>query len=295
MKLIARGRELNLSTPQVMGILNVTPDSFSDGGTHNSLNDAVNHAAKLIAEGASIIDIGGESTRPGANDVSIDEELQRVVPVVEAIRQRFDVWISVDTSKAQVITESANVGASIINDIRSLQEPGALEAAAKTGLPVCIMHMQGDPKTMQQSPHYENVMIDVDCFLRENIQRCVDAGIEKNQIILDPGFGFGKNLAHNYQLLAHLSELHHFGLPILAGMSRKSMVGQLLNVPPQERVAGSVACAVIAAMQGAQIIRVHDVKETVDAMKVVQATLSAKENNECANVNTLEQMVSVEK
>lgn len=263
-----------------MGILNVTPDSFSDGGTHNSLNDAVNHAAKLIADGASIIDIGGESTRPGASDVSIDEELQRVVPVVEAIRQRFDVWISVDTSKAQVMAESANVGASIINDIRSLQEPGALEAAAKTGLPVCIMHMQGDPKTMQQSPHYENVMIDVDHFLRENIQRCVDAGIEKNQIILDPGFGFGKNLAHNYQLLAHLSELHHFGLPILAGMSRKSMVGQLLNVPPQERVAGSVACAVIAAMQGAQIIRVHDVKETVDAMKVVQATLSAKENNE---------------
>ncbi|EST56993.1 dihydropteroate synthase [Proteus hauseri ZMd44] len=280
MKLMARGTELNLSTPQVMGILNVTPDSFSDGGTHNSLNDAVNHAAKLIAEGASIIDIGGESTRPGASDVSIDEELQRVVPVVEAIRQRFDVWISVDTSKAQVITESANVGASIINDIRSLQEPGALAAAAKTGLPVCIMHMQGDPKTMQQSPHYENVMMDVDRFLQENIQRCVDAGIEKNQIILDPGFGFGKNLAHNYQLLAHLSELHHFGLPILAGMSRKSMVGQLLNVPPQERVAGSVACAVIAAMQGAQIIRVHDVKETVDAMKVVQVTLSAKENNE---------------
>ncbi|MCT6516410.1 MULTISPECIES: dihydropteroate synthase [Enterobacterales] len=280
MKLMVRGTEFNLSTPQVMGILNVTPDSFSDGGTHNSLNDAVDHAAKLIAEGASIIDIGGESTRPGASDVSIDEELQRVVPVVEAIRQRFDVWISVDTSKAQVITESANVGASIINDIRSLQEPGALEAAAKTGLPVCIMHMQGDPKTMQQSPHYENVMMDVDRFLQENIQRCVDAGIEKNQIILDPGFGFGKNLAHNYQLLAHLSELHHFGLPILAGMSRKSMVGQLLNVPPKERVAGSVACAVIAAMQGAQIIRVHDVKETVDAMKVVQATLSAKENNE---------------
>ncbi|MBG5949483.1 MULTISPECIES: dihydropteroate synthase [Proteus] len=280
MKLMARGTELNLSTPQVMGILNVTPDSFSDGGTHNSLNDAVNHAAKLIAEGASIIDIGGESTRPGASDVSIDEELQRVVPVVEAIRQRFDIWISVDTSKAQVITESANAGASIINDIRSLQEPGALEAAAKTGLPVCIMHMQGDPKTMQQSPHYENVVMDVDRFLQENIQRCVDVGIEKNQIILDPGFGFGKNLAHNYQLLAHLSELHHFGLPILAGMSRKSMVGQLLNVPPQERVAGSVACAVIAAMQGAQIIRVHDVKETVDAMKVVQATLSAKENNE---------------
>ncbi|QAV23372.1 dihydropteroate synthase [Proteus hauseri] len=280
MKLIANDRELCLSTPQVMGILNVTPDSFSDGGTHNSLNDALNHAAKMIAQGATIIDIGGESTRPGASDVSIEEELHRVVPVVEAIRQRFDVWISVDTSKAQVITESAKVGAAIINDIRSLQEPGALEAAAKTGLPVCIMHMQGDPKTMQQAPHYKNVVMDVSRFLEENIQRCIDAGIEKNQIILDPGFGFGKNLAHNYQLLAHLSEFHHFGLPILAGMSRKSMVGQLLNVPPQERVAGSVACAVIAAMQGAQIIRVHDVKETVDAMKVVQATLSAKENNE---------------
>ncbi|HEK1039384.1 TPA: dihydropteroate synthase [Proteus mirabilis] len=280
MKLIARGRELNLSSPQVMGILNVTPDSFSDGGTHNSLNDAINHAAKLIAEGASIIDIGGESTRPGASDVSVDEELHRVIPVVEAIQQRFDVWISVDTSKAQVITESAQAGASIINDIRSLTEPGALQAAAKTGLPVCIMHMQGLPKTMQHSPQYKNVMIEVDAFLAENIQRCIDAGIEKNQIILDPGFGFGKNLAHNYQLLVHLSDFHHFGLPILAGMSRKSMVGQLLNVPPQERVAGSVACAVIAAMQGAQIIRVHDVKETVDAMKVVQATLSAKENNE---------------
>ncbi|MGC6227900.1 dihydropteroate synthase [Proteus mirabilis] len=280
MKLIARGRELNLSSPQVMGILNVTPDSFSDGGTHNSLNDAINHAAKLIAEGASIIDIGGESTRPGASDVSVDEELHRVIPVVEAIQQRFDVWISVDTSKAQVITESAQAGATIINDIRSLTEPGALQAAAKTGLPVCIMHMQGLPKTMQHSPQYKNVMIEVDAFLAENIQRCIDAGIEKNQIILDPGFGFGKNLAHNYQLLTHLSDFHHFGLPILAGMSRKSMVGQLLNVPPQERVAGSVACAVIAAMQGAQIIRVHDVKETVDAMKVVQATLSAKENNE---------------
>ncbi len=280
MKLIARGRELNLSSPQVMGILNVTPDSFSDGGTHNSLNDAINHAAKLIAEGASIIDIGGESTRPGASDVSVDEELHRVIPVVEAIQQRFDVWISVDTSKAQVITESAQAGASIINDIRSLTEPGALQAAAKTGLPVCIMHMQGLPKTMQHSPQYKNVMIEVDAFLAENIQRCIDAGIEKNQIILDPGFGFGKNLAHNYQLLAHLSDFHHFALPILAGMSRKSMVGQLLDVPPQERVAGSVACAVIAAMQGAQIIRVHDVKETVDAMKVVQATLSAKENNE---------------
>src|SRR5699024_10038705 len=229
----ARGRELNLSSPQVMGILNVTPDSFSDGGTHNSLNDAINHAAKLIAEGASIIDIGGESTRPGASDVSVDEELHRVIPVVEAIQQRFDVWISVDTSKAQVITESAQAGASIINDIRSLTEPGALQAAAKTGLPVCIMHMQGLPKTMQHSPQYKNVMIEVDAFLAENIQRCIDAGIEKNQIILDPGFGFGKNLAHNYQLLAHLSDFHHFGLPILAGMSRKSMVGQLLNVPPQ--------------------------------------------------------------
>ncbi|MEQ1963899.1 dihydropteroate synthase [Xenorhabdus khoisanae] len=276
MKLTARGSVLDLSCPQVMGILNVTPDSFSDGGTHNTFDTALRHAAKMIEDGAAIIDVGGESTRPGADEVGEQEELDRVVPVIEALAQRFDVWISVDTSKAVVMKASAKAGAHIINDIRALQEPGALDAAAQTGLPVCLMHMQGQPRTMQSEPHYEDVLSEVKTFLNSQIELCIAAGIAKNNLILDPGFGFGKNLSHNYQLLAHLQELHHFGLPILAGMSRKSMIGQLLHVPPQERVTGSVACAVIAAMQGAQIIRVHDVKETVQAMQIVQATLSAQ-------------------
>ncbi|MBD2809839.1 dihydropteroate synthase [Xenorhabdus sp. Vera] len=274
MKLTARGSVLDLSCPQVMGILNVTPDSFSDGGTHDTFDMALEHAAKMIEEGATIIDVGGESTRPGADEVSEQEELDRVIPVIEALTERFDVWISVDTSKAVVMRESARAGVHIINDIRALQEPGALDAAVQTGLPVCLMHMQGQPRTMQTEPHYEDVVSEVKSFLRRQIELCVAAGIAENNLILDPGFGFGKNLSHNYQLLAHLQELHHLGLPILAGMSRKSMIGQLLHVSPEERVTGSVACAVIAAMKGAQIIRVHDVKETVQAMKIVQATLS---------------------
>ncbi|CNJ11269.1 dihydropteroate synthase [Yersinia vastinensis] len=276
MKLMARDRVLDLTHPQVMGILNVTPDSFSDGGHHNNLDKALQHAQLMLSEGATLIDIGGESTRPGAAEVSEQEELDRVVPVVEALAKRFDVWLSVDTSKAAVITESARAGAHLINDIRSLQEPGALDAAVKAGLPVCLMHMQGQPQSMQQSPHYDDLMADVNQFFEHHIERCVAAGIAKSKLLLDPGFGFGKNLAHNYQLLAHLAELHHFGLPVLVGMSRKSMVGQLLNVPPKQRVIGSVACAVIAAMQGAQIVRVHDVKDTVEAMRIVEATLSAK-------------------
>ncbi|MBX9482187.1 dihydropteroate synthase [Yersinia enterocolitica] len=276
MHLTARDLVLDLTRPQVMGILNVTPDSFSDGGRHNHLDKALQHAERMLSAGATLIDIGGESTRPGATEVSEQEELDRVVPVVEALAKRFDVWLSVDTSKAAVITESARAGAHLINDIRSLQEPGALEAAAKTGLPVCLMHMQGQPQSMQQSPHYDDLMADVNQFFKHHIDRCIAAGIAKSKLLLDPGFGFGKNLAHNYQLLARLAELHHFELPLLVGMSRKSMVGQLLNVPPQQRVIGSVACAVIAAMQGAQIVRVHDVKETVEAMRVVEATLSAK-------------------
>ena len=278
MKLVAQGSTLDLSHPHVMGILNVTPDSFSDGGTHNTLVEAVKHANLMINAGATIIDIGGESTRPGAADVSIEEELARVIPTVEAIAQRFEVWISVDTSKPEVIRESARVGAHIINDIRSLTEPGALEAAAETGLPVCLMHMQGQPKTMQDAPKYADVFADVERFFVEHIVRCERAGIAKDKLLLDPGFGFGKNLSHNYELLARLGEFHHFGLPLLVGMSRKSMVGQLLNVGPTERLSGSLACAVIAAMQGAQIIRVHDVKETVEALRVVEATLAAKEN-----------------
>ena len=278
MKLVAQGSTLDLSHPHVMGILNVTPDSFSDGGTHNTLVEAVKHANLMINAGATIIDIGGESTRPGAADVSVEEELARVIPTVEAIAQRFEVWISVDTSKPEVIRESARVGAHIINDIRSLTEPGALEAAAETGLPVCLMHMQGQPKTMQDAPKYADVFTDVERFFVEHIVRCERAGIAKDKLLLDPGFGFGKNLSHNYELLARLGEFHHFGLPLLVGMSRKSMVGQLLNVGPTERLSGSLACAVIAAMQGAQIIRVHDVNETVEALRVVEATLAAKEN-----------------
>lgn len=277
MKLHAHGSTLDLSHPHVMGILNVTPDSFSDGGKHNHLADAVKHANTMINAGATIIDVGGESTRPGASEVSVDEELSRVIPVIEAIAQRFEVWVSVDTSKPEVILESARAGAHIINDIRSLQEHGALEAAAQTGLPVCLMHMQGEPRNMQNAPHYDDVFLSVNRYFVEQIARCEAAGIAKENLLLDPGFGFGKNLNHNYQLLARLSEFHHYELPLLVGMSRKSMVGQLLNVGPTERLSGSLACAVIAAMQGAHIIRVHDVKETVEAMRVVEATLSAKD------------------
>ncbi|AJI95080.1 dihydropteroate synthase [Yersinia ruckeri] len=277
MHLTVRDLTLDLSHPQVMGILNVTPDSFSDGGRHNNLENALHHAQAMITAGATLIDVGGESTRPGAAEVSEQEELDRVIPVVEALARRFEIFISVDTSKASVMTESANAGAHLINDIRSLQEPGALDAAAATGLPVCLMHMQGQPQSMQQSPHYDDLLADVNRFFADNIERCGAAGIAKSKLLLDPGFGFGKNLAHNYQLLARLAEFHHFGRPLLVGMSRKSMIGQLLNIPPQQRVIGSVACAVIAAMQGAQIIRVHDVKETVEAMRIVEATLSAKE------------------
>ena len=266
---------MDLSFPQVMGIVNMTPDSFSDGGNYNNLDDAMRRVDNMIQAGATFIDVGGESTRPGAADVSTSEELDRVIPLVEKIARYFDVWISVDTSKPEVITEAAKAGAHLINDIRALTLPGALQAAQQTELPVCIMHMQGDPKTMQNAPHYQqDIYQEVDSFFSEHIQRCVTAGIAREKIILDPGFGFGKTLAHNYRLLATLERFHHFNLPILVGMSRKSMVGQVLNVPPKERVLGSVSCAVIAAMKGAQIIRVHDVKETFDAMRIVQATLA---------------------
>ncbi|KAF6633458.1 MULTISPECIES: dihydropteroate synthase [Pantoea] len=276
MKLFARDSHLDLSFPHVMGILNVTPDSFSDGGKHNALVDALTHTNEMVNAGATIIDVGGESTRPGADEVSVEEELERVIPVIDAIAQRFEVWISVDTSKADVIREAARVGAHIINDVRSLSEPGALEAATATGLPVCLMHMQGEPRTMQQAPVYENILSEVDTYFAQQIARCEAAGIKKERLILDPGFGFGKNLSHNYELLAHLGDFHHFGLPLLVGMSRKSMIGQLLNVGPSQRLTGSLSCAVIAAMQGAQIIRAHDVKETAEAMRVVEATRRAK-------------------
>lgn len=280
MKITARKIELDLNCPIVMGILNVTPDSFSDGGIYNRYDYALKYVASMVNHGAAIIDIGGESTRPGASEVSLQQELDRVIPIIEAVTDRFDVWVSVDTSKAVVMTEAARAGAHIINDVRSLHEPGALEAAAETGLPICIMHMLGQPKTMQQTPDYKNVVAEVKQYLSDEIERCEAAGIAKNRLIIDPGFGFGKNLVHNYQLLAKLNEFHAFGVPLLVGMSRKSMIGELLDIPLEERLIGGIACAVIAAMQGAHIIRAHDVKETVQAMKIVQATLSVKETDD---------------
>lgn len=269
MILTANNKTLDLSTPQVMGILNVTPDSFSDGGKFNSLDNALTQAKRMIDAGVTIIDVGGESTRPGAPEVSVEEELERVIPVIKAIRQHYDVWISVDTSKAEVMRQAAEAGADIINDVRALLEPGALEVAAQAGLPICLMHMQGQPRTMQEAPHYDNLMEEVGKFLQERVAACEAVGISKEQLILDPGFGFGKTLQHNYHMLAHLEDFHQFGLPILAGMSRKSMVFKLLNKTPAECVAASVSCATVAALKGAQIIRVHDFEETLDAMKVV--------------------------
>ncbi|MDA0148687.1 dihydropteroate synthase [Vibrio sp. LaRot3] len=274
MKITANNKTLDLSTPQVMGILNVTPDSFSDGGRFNSLENALQQAEKMIEAGVTIIDIGGESTRPGAPDVALEEELQRVIPVIKAIRAKHDVWISVDTSKAEVMRQAAEAGADIINDVRSLLEPGALEVAAQAGLPICLMHMQGQPRTMQANPHYDDLMEEVGQFLQERIDACEAVGIKREQLILDPGFGFGKTLDHNYHMLAHLEQFHQFNLPVLAGMSRKSMLFKLLDKTPAECVAASVSCATIAALKGAQIIRVHDFEETLDAVKVVTATLN---------------------
>ncbi|OCG41228.1 dihydropteroate synthase [Gilliamella sp. Bif1-4] len=279
MEIHFQNQVMDLSFPQVMGIVNMTPDSFSDGGNYNNLDDAMRRVDSMIQAGATFIDVGGESTRPGAVEVSVDEELNRVIPLVEKIARYFDVWISVDTSKPQVMTESAKAGAHLINDIRALTVPGAVEAAAQTGLPVCIMHMQGDPKTMQNAPYYElDIYQEVDDFFTKQIQRCINEGIDRQKIILDPGFGFGKTLMHNYRLLATLERFHHLNLPLLVGMSRKSMIGQVLNVPPQERTLGSVTCAVIAAMKGAKIIRVHDVQETFNALRIVQATLAEQDS-----------------
>lgn len=266
-----KNQTLALTRPAVMGILNTTPDSFSDGGRFNKINAAIDHCASMINAGATFIDVGGESTRPGAPLVALDEELERVVPVIEALSARFDTVISVDTSKAEVMTQAVNAGAALINDVRALQAPGALEAAANCHVPVCLMHMQGAPDTMQNSPAYEDVVSEVQAFLNARIAACSDAGIHKSNIILDPGFGFGKTLAHNYQLLAGLERLHEMGYPLLVGMSRKSMVGNVLNNSIDERLAGSLALATIAAQAGAQIIRVHDVKETVDVTAIVNA------------------------
>ena len=271
MKLTTATKELILDRPHVMGILNTTPDSFSDGGSYTSIDNVIVRAKQMIEAGVSIIDIGGESTRPGAPDVSLEEELRRVIPAIKAIREfNQDVWISVDTSKAEVMRQSIAAGADLINDVRSLQEPGALEVAAQAQVPVCIMHMKGQPKTMQINPEYDNVLDEVESFLLDKLAACEKAGIPRENVILDPGFGFGKSIEHNYHLLANLEKLHRLGLPILAGMSRKSMIFKLLEKKPAECMVASVTCATIAAIKGAQIIRVHDVEETLEAMKIIQ-------------------------
>ena len=271
---------LDLSTPRVMGILNVTPDSFSDGGAFNMLANGLVQTGLMLSEGADIIDIGGESTRPGAQSVSIQQELDRVIPVIESIYQRFDTIISIDTSKALVMTEAIKAGASLINDVRALQEKGALDAAVAAKVPVCLMHMQGQPRVMQQNPSYDDVVKDVMMFLQDRISVCRIAGIAQEQIIVDPGFGFGKSLEHNYQMLANLEGFHELNVPVLAGMSRKSMIGNLLQREIGQRLAGNIAVATMAAQKGAQIIRVHDVKETVDAVKIVNMINACRNNNE---------------
>ncbi|OOF44309.1 dihydropteroate synthase [Rodentibacter rarus] len=275
MKLYANNKSLDLSHPQIMGILNFTPDSFSDSGKFFSLDKALFQVEKMLNEGASIIDIGGESTRPMAEDVSDQEELHRVVPLVEAVRQRFDCWISVDTSKAIVMQEASKVGMDLINDIRALQAPNALKIAAELDLPVCLMHMQGQPRTMQVNPQYQNVVQEVLAFLRQRSEQCMQAGIKKEQLIWDMGFGFGKTVQHNYQLLNQLGVFCDEGYPVLAGLSRKSMIGAVLDKPVEERMVGSVAGALIAAQKGAKILRVHDVAATADALKIWQATENA--------------------
>lgn len=275
MKLYANNKCLDLSFPQIMGILNFTPDSFSDSGQFFSLDKALFQVEKMLKEGATIIDIGGESTRSMAEEVSEFEELQRVIPLVEAVQKRFDCWISVDTSKAIVMQEAAKVGMDLINDIRALREPGALEIAGQLNLPTCIMHMQGQPRTMQANPHYNDVVQDVYQFLSDRTQACLAVGIAKENIIWDMGFGFGKTVQHNYKLLQQLANFCDSGYPVLAGLSRKSMIGAVLDKPVTERVVGSVAGALIAAQNGATILRVHDVAATADALKVWQATQQA--------------------
>ncbi len=262
--------------PVIMGILNVTPDSFSDGGSYVSHEQALARVEQMLKEGADIIDVGGESTRPGAADVSLTEELQRTVGVIKAIKQRFDCLVSIDTNKAHVMQQAVEAGADIINDVCALTNPGALEAAADSGVPVCIMHMQGKPRSMQANPQYDNVVSEVITYLKQRVESCVAAGIDESNIIVDPGFGFGKTLDHNFQLLAQLNEFKQLGLPILAGVSRKSMFGKLLGKSPDSLMAASVAGAVLAAQQGAHIFRVHDVQETADALKVYSKVQMSK-------------------
>jgi len=258
-----------------MGVINVTPDSFSDGGRHADSVAAVTHALRMIDEGAGLIDVGGESTRPGAPSVSVETEIERVVPVIEALAARTKIPISIDTSKPAVMTAAVHAGASMINDVRALREPGAMQAAARTDAAICLMHMQGEPRTMQSDPRYSDVVAEVRDFLRERTEACLASGIAKNRLVVDPGIGFGKRLEHNLALLAGLPALTALGWPVLIGVSRKSMFGALLGRSVDERVAGSVAMATAAVLAGASIVRTHDIAATVDAVKVAVALRAA--------------------
>lgn len=275
-------RVLDLSRPHVMGILNVTPDSFSDGGRFNRLDAALRHAAEMVEAGATLIDVGGESTRPGARVVSPTEELERVAPIVEAIARELDVVISVDTSTPAVMRETARLGAGLINDVRSLQRDGALDAAVDTGLPVCLMHMRGEPGNMQDDPCYPDILREVLDFLGERIAVCEAVGIVRERIIVDPGFGFAKTQNHNLNLFRQMERLLELGCPMLVGVSRKSMVGRALGREVDGRLYGSLALAALAVAKGASIIRVHDVVETVDVVRMIHAVESAKEEGRLA-------------
>lgn len=262
------GKQLDLTCPQVMGILNVTPDSFSDGGQFLREDLALKQAKQMVADGAAIIDVGGESTRPGADVVSIDEEIARVIPVIQAIESELAVPISIDTSKPDVMRAAVHAGAGLINDVKALRVEGALATAADLSVPVCLMHAQGTPQTMQNDPHYDDVVPEVITFLNERIIACEQVGISRSKIILDPGFGFGKRARHNLRLMKQLSQLVGLGLPVLVGVSRKSIIGKLLNVSVEERLAGSLALASLSVWQGAKLIRTHDVRETVQAVNI---------------------------
>ncbi|MGN6512025.1 MAG: dihydropteroate synthase [Lysobacteraceae bacterium] len=263
------GRVLRLDRPRVLGIVNVTPDSFSDGGAHATADAAVAHGLRLAEEGADALDVGGESTRPGAADVPLEEELRRVLPVVERLARETSLPVSIDTSKPEVMRAAVDAGAGLVNDVYALRREGALDAAAALGVPVVLVHMQGEPRSMQDAPRYDDVVADVHRFLAERIFAAEMAGIPKKRIVVDPGFGFGKTLQHNLALLAQLEVLAGLGVPVLAGMSRKKSIGELTGRDdPRDRVAGSVAAHLVAAQRGALLLRVHDVAATVDALKV---------------------------
>jgi dihydropteroate synthase len=265
---------LDLSFPRVMGILNVTPDSFSDGGQHVALDDALRHAERMLAEGAAMIDVGGESTRPGATPVSPQEELDRVAPVVELLVRELDALVSVDTSCPTVMREASELGAGMINDVRALEREGALLAAVGSGLPVCLMHRQGEPQHMQQAPAYSRpIEEEVADYLARRVAECEAAGLRRNRLLVDPGFGFGKSVEHNLRLLKYMETLQALELPLLVGMSRKSMIGKVLGRPVEERLSGGLALAAMAVERGANILRVHDVAATVDAVNMAWAVL----------------------